>query len=180
MKIYTLVLSFMFSVVSYSSVPGDSVYQLTDEWSTSLDKKIQLEDLKGTKQIVAMMYTHCINACPIIVSNMKKIEKQLKNSKEDIDFVLVSLTPMTDSVAVLHDFAQTMKLDESRWTLLSGSVQSVRSLSMALQLSYKKASDNDVSHSNSLVVLDEEGRVLFTQMGLPDGVEGFIKKLTQH
>lgn len=177
MKTLLTFFTLFFSLIIWAEIPSDSVYQLSDQWQTSQQKNIQLSELKGKKQIFAMIYTHCMHTCPVIVANMKKVEAALAKENINTGFVLVSLTPASDTATVLHQFAKKMELNENNWTLLTGSEASVRTLSMALKLSYNTTADGEVSHSNSLVVLDENGRLIFTELGLPDGVEGFVEKV---
>jgi len=163
--------------MSLAAVPGNSIYQIEDTWQNSLGEQLQLEQLEGKKQVVALMYSHCLHACPVIVANMKKIEQAAKAKNEDIGFVLVTLSPATDTVDVLHKFAKKMDMDESQWSLLRADNTSVRRLAMALELNYKPLDNNMYAHSRSLVVLDEKGRVDFLSPGLPDGVNKFMDKL---
>lgn len=172
----TLCILFMTQLI-YAAIPGNSIYQIDDMWQNSLGEEIQLQQLKGKKQVVALMYSHCLHACPIIVANMKKIERAAQAKNKDIGFVLVTLSPATDTVDVLHKFAKKMDMDESKWSLIRADNASVRRLAMALELSYKPLKNNMYSHSRSLVVLDEKGRVDFLSPGLPDGVTRFIEKL---
>lgn len=165
------------SQLSHAGVPGNSIYQIDDTWQNSLGEQIQLTQLEGKKQVVALMYSHCLHACPVIVANMKKIEQAAKVKNEDIGFVLVTLSPATDTVDVLHEFAKKMDMDESQWSLLRADNASVRRLAMALELSYKPLKNNMYSHSRSLVVLDEKGRIDFLSPGLPGGVKSFMEKL---
>lgn len=171
-------LCFIFlSQLSFAATPSNSIYQIDDTWQTSLGDQIQLTQLEGKKQVVALMYSHCLHACPVIVANMKKIEQAAKDKNEEIGFVLVTLSPATDTVDVLHKFAKKMDMDESNWSLLRADNASVRRLAMALELNYKPLANNMYSHSRSLVVLDEKGRIDFLSPGLPGGVNSFMEKL---
>jgi len=177
MKIFMALCVLLISQLSRADMPNNSIYQIDDTWQNSLGEQIQLEQLEGKKQIVALMYSHCLHACPVIVANMKKIEQAAKAKNKDIGFVLVTLSPATDTVDVLHKFANKMEMDESKWSLIRADNTSIRRLAMALELSYKPLANNMYAHSRSLVVLDEQGRIDFLSPGLPDGVKKFMDKL---
>ena len=49
--------------------------------------------------------------CPTIVSTMQSIEKKLsEDEKQDVGFILVSLTPDTDTPEVMRESAQKRNL----------------------------------------------------------------------
>lgn len=148
-------------------IPNDSVYQLPSQWHDQNNNPLQLAQLGGKRQIVSMIYTHCLHTCPTIVATMKAVEDKLTpEQKSDVGFVLISLTPDSDTPAVLKDFAQNRKLSDN-WTLLTGDASDVRALSMALNVKYKDTADNEVAHTNLMTVLDGQGRILFQELGIP-------------
>src|SRR2546423_13246321 len=59
------------------ALPGKSIYQLDSTWTTDAGQPFKLATLRGRPQIVAMFFTSCENACPITVSDMKRIESAL-------------------------------------------------------------------------------------------------------
>lgn len=170
----------MLSLLPFSaqaSLPGDSVYQLTSQWQDSENQALKIADLAGKKQIVALIYTDCITACPIIVSDMKAIQDALTPEQQaKMGFVLVSLTPARDTPKVMRHFAKKRELD-GHWSLLSGKDEDVRTLAMALNIQYMGLADGEVSHSNAITVLDEQGRMQLQQVGMPGGPEALIKKV---
>lgn len=160
-----------------AALPGDSIYQLDSHWQNRQGNSLNIRQLAGKKQIVAMIYTDCITACPVIVSDLKAIQAALGTEQQQgLGFVLVSLTPARDTPKIMRHFAKKRKLDE-HWTLLSGNDEQVRTLAMALNIRYMGLADGEVAHSNAITVLDEQGRVQLQQTGLPGGPEALIDKL---
>lgn len=160
-----------------AALPGDSVYQLKSQWQDRHSNKLNLTDLGGKKQIIALIYTDCITACPIIVSDLKAIQDALTPKQQaEIGFVLVSLTPARDTPKIMRHFAKKRGLDE-HWTLLSGNDDDVRTLAMALNIQYMGLPDGEVAHSNAITVLDEQGRKQLQQSGMSGGPEAIIKKI---
>ncbi|MFH7565622.1 SCO family protein [Oceanimonas smirnovii] len=176
MKTLTLLLALL-SLNALAALPGDSLYQLNDQWQNRHGKTLKLQDMAGKKQLFAFIYTDCATACPIIVSELKRIQQALTPEQQQrIGFVLVSLTPGTDTPKVMAHFARQRELDE-HWTLLSGNEHQVRTLAMALNIKYMGLANGEIAHSNAITALDEQGRILFQQSGLPDGPEGVIAKM---
>ena len=161
-----------------AELPENSLYQIDSEWKTQNAESIQLKDLSGKKQIVSLIYTHCQHTCPIIVENMRMVDRSIADDKkDDFSFVLISLTPESDTPEVLKTFAEERGLDADRWTLLQGDKKSVHLLAMALETEYKALADGEVSHSNLISVLDEQGQILFQAKGTSSQVTDLIEKV---
>lgn len=161
-----------------TTLPEDSIYHLNSEWITQDEQTINIQSLSGKRQMISLIYTHCMHTCPTIVATMQNIEKKLPQEVLDnTEFVLVSLTPGSDTAKVLKDFSDKRKLNKDRWTLLTGDPQDVRSLAMALNIRYKKSEDNEVAHSNLFTLLDEQGRIVFQEVGDINKVDETVAKI---
>ena len=70
-------------------LPADSIFHLTSDWQNQNGTSLKLNDLRGKTLVVVMIYTSCKTACPILVADMKRIEKSIleknldKKSKRD-------------------------------------------------------------------------------------------------
>ena len=153
----------------------NSIYQLQSEWKTETGGKIMLHDLKGKKQIMAMVFTNCIYACPLIVNDMKKIESQIKS--DDVNFLLVSIDPKRDTPETLMLYARNNKLDMKRWHLLTSDENSISELAAVLGFKYKKEPDGSFSHSNIINLLNETGEVAYQHFGLNQDVQDVLDEL---
>lgn len=136
-----------------------SVYLLPSTWRDQRGDQVALEELGGRVQVVAMVYTHCSFACPRILGLMKQVEGAMLESglQDRVGFTLVSLDPARDTPERLAEFARSVHLDEDRWTLLTGTEDDVRALSVLLGVKYRAAADGSVDHSNLITVLDPDG-----------------------
>lgn len=148
-----------------STLDGHSIYHLESNWQNQNDQNTPLHALKGHPLVLSMVYTSCQYVCPMIVSDMKKIEakltpEQLKRAK----FVIVSIDPDRDTPAQLKSFAKKRALDESRWVLLTGKPDQVLELANMLGVKYKKEGP-DYSHSNIVHIVNAEGVVKYQQVG---------------
>lgn len=164
-KLISCLLILIFSFVSMAQIPKDSVYQLKSQWLDQDGNTVMLSDFAGKKQLVSLIYTHCLHTCPTIVSTMQAVELHLANAGlQDMGFILVSLTPDSDTPQVLKAFAKTRKLDPGKWRLLSGSDEAVRELAMVLDIKYQAMGD-EVNHSNLISLLDSSGRLVLQEVG---------------
>ena len=101
-----------------------------------------------------------------------------KNSKA-AEFVLISLDSEHDTVEDLSAFKRSHKLDGPKWHLLVGADDDVRKLAILLGYSYQRTNniDDQIVHSNKIVLLDRDGVQQFTLEGLNSDIEELAKRL---
>lgn len=144
-----------------------SIYQVESNWTTDAGKQIKLDTLKGRVRVVAMFFASCEFACPIIVSDMKRIEAGLPDGlRSQVGFVLVSFDSKRDTPEVLRRYRQQRNLPEDRWTLLRANSDDVLELAALLGVRYKQELRGQFAHSNMITVLNAEGEVVHQQIGL--------------
>ncbi|WP_245758220.1 SCO family protein [Bizionia echini] len=144
-----------------------SIFNLTSQWHTEENQVIHLEDLKGKTLVMVMIYTSCKAACPRLVADMRNIEAQIPDNKiKDIQFVMVSIDPETDTPERLKAFAVENIMDDEQWTFLQGTESSVREFANVLSVKYKEISPIDFSHSNIISVFNAQGELMHQQEGL--------------
>lgn len=146
---------------------GFSLYDLDSSWRDQRGDSLALGDLAGKVRVVALVYASCHTTCPVLVNEMKRIEAKLPAGREpDVGFVLVSLDPARDTPGRLARWADDVRLDQARWTLLHGSDASVRELAATLGVRYQVQPDGEVAHANVITVLDRTGFVVHQQATL--------------
>lgn len=154
-------------VIADQTISDDSIFNLTTTWNTEEGETIQLEDLKGKTLVLVMIYTTCKAACPRLVADMRRIETQIpENQLKDLQFVLVSIDPETDTPERLKSFAKENLMDGLHWTFLQGTESSVREFANVLAVKYKQISPMDFSHSNIISVFNSGGELVHQQEGL--------------
>jgi protein SCO1/2 len=148
--------------------PSDrSLYQLESTWTSDVGRKVKLSVLRGRPQIVAMFFSNCEYACPILVNEMKKLEAALpKDALAKVDFLLVSFDSRRDTPEALAAYRRKEHLAVGRWTLLRGENDDVRELAALLGINYAADSRGQFAHSNLITVLNAEGEIAFQQAGL--------------
>lgn len=144
-----------------------SLYLLDSKWTSDVGREIQLGALRGRPQIVAMFFTQCEYACPILVSELKTIEAKLPpNVRAKVDFLLVSMDTKRDTVEALAAFRKKSDLAIERWTLLRGAAADVRELAALLGVNYAQDSRGQFSHTNLITLLNAEGEIVHQHTGL--------------
>ena len=144
-----------------------SLYLLDSTWTSDVGRQIKLGALRGRPQIVALFFTHCEYACPILVGELKAIEGRLPPEVlGKVDFLLVSIDSKRDTPAELAAFREKRQLTRERWTLLRGGADDVRELAALLGVNYAEDARGQFAHSNVITLLNAEGEIAFQHAGL--------------
>ena len=144
-----------------------SLYLLDSKWTSDVGRKIKLGALRGRPQIVAMFFAHCEYACPILVEELKVIDRMLPPEVlGKVDFLLVSIDTKRDTPEELAAFREKRQLARERWSLLRGGADDVRELAALLGVNYAEDSRGQFAHSNVITLLNAEGEIVFQHAGL--------------
>lgn len=148
-----------------------SIYQLDSHWTDDAGRPVQLAELRGHPVVLAMFFTNCAYACPVIVHDMQAIREALPAGvRARTRFVLVSFDAERDTPDALKAYRTRMQLGRDAWTLLHGDPDGVRDLAMVLGVKYKQDARGQFAHSNLITVLNPEGEIAFQRSGLDGGL----------
>jgi len=151
-------------------ISSRSIYQIDSTWTDDAGRAARLVSLQGRPVVLAMFFTNCEFACPIIVSNMLRIQEALPPElRAEARFVLVSFDSERDSPAALRLYRNRMRLGTA-WVLLHGQPDDVRELAMVLGVKYSKDNRGQFAHSNLITVLNPAGEIAFRLVGLKSDV----------
>ena len=163
---------------------SDTSYSLLNTDSTAVSFP---DDYKDNITVISFIYTHCPDVCPVITANMKNIQSQLEDTT-GVQFVEISFDPERDTPSVLANYKSNFKLNE-QFTLLTGTQANVDSLLGKMNILAEKSRIDSVQqdsnqyfmkHSNTIYVMDKQGRIKFEYMGSavpPEYVAEDINKL---
>jgi len=153
--------------ITEGSYTDMSVYLSNGKWTDQDGNKTELGNFKNKNVVLAMFFASCQSACPVIVNDMKIIEKTIpENKRDNYRFVLVSIDPERDTPAVLKNYARDHNLKSSNWTLLTGSKDDIMELAMMLGFKYSKNSSGGFTHTNLISFLNEKGEIISQNDGL--------------
>lgn len=152
-----------------------SIYHAGSVWKNQFDEEIEISELSGKVQVVAMVYTSCEYACPRILADMKRVEANLKDKTlAEVNFVIISIDPKRDTPERLMEFANENKLSSQNWILLNGDEGDVLEMGALLGVKYKRISDIDFVHSNIITVLNKQGEVVHQRKKLTDNTSNIV------
>lgn len=167
-RVLLLVLLIPLAAVA-ADLPDDSIYQIDSSWADQNNKPVPIGALQGKVQVVAFVYTYCEHSCPTIIANLKRLDSQLSQQlRGDTQFALVSLDPVRDTPEVLKAFMDKHQLDQAYWRMLHGDPDDVLELAALIGVRYKPMDmeGKDIAHSNTITVLDRQGRIHYQMKGL--------------
>ena len=141
--------------------------------TTQTGAPITDRDLAGRVHVASFIYTRCSAICPLLVSNLKRVQAAV----DDPGFLLVSysVTPDLDSPAVLDVFGREQGIAPSRWKLVTGDRDQIYSLArnsyFASDERLRATLDQPDAflHTEKLVLVDRQGKL----RGVYDGTQPF-------
>ena len=118
-----------------------------------------LEEFRGHPVLVTMFYATCPAACPLLTSDLKRIEQKLPDAvRSNVRVLMVSFDSARDTPSTLSRLMTERAMDASRWTLASAPDAEARELAGVLNIRYRKLDNGEFFHSSSIVLLDAQGR----------------------
>jgi len=165
---------------SLRSSSDRTLYQSGEIWTDDTGQAMRLATLRGHPVVLAMFYTQCRYACPMIVAAMRRIEAALPAAeRENARFVLVSFDSEHDTPAALHAYRQAVGLAPGAWILAHGDPAAVRELAMVLGVKYQRLGEGQYAHSNLITVLNDRGEIAYQRIGLEGDVRAAVDAVTQ-
>jgi len=143
-----------------AKLPGDSIYQLDLHLVDQGGKAFELRSLRGEPVLIAMFYTSCKFACPLIIEQVKRTERALgATDGKGLHVLLVSFDPARDTPAALMAAGEEHHVDFSHWTLARTEPAGVRKFAAILGVQYRAMLNGDFSHSSIVTLVDRDGRI---------------------
>jgi len=194
LRIFILV-SVNFLTGCYEHFPLDQ--DLTRTQNTFLNQdsvKVQFPKIiKDKITVLAMVYTHCPDICPMTTHNMFLVEEKLSDElKDKVKFIVISFDPNRDSPAVLKKFAEIRDLSFKSWTLLSGDEQNTKEVMLKFGIKAIPADSSydengelsyNVIHTDRISLIDPKGKLKANYKGSTAKIETIledIKYISEH
>ncbi|MFN3873629.1 MAG: SCO family protein [Ignavibacterium sp.] len=140
-----------------------------NEFFNQDSNKVKFPELtKGKITLMAMVYTHCPDICPMTTHNMQLIESKLnKEELEKVRFVVITFDANRDTPAELKKFAEIRDIDFSRWSFLSGDEQNTKEVMLKFDIKAVPAdSSYDAEGNLSYYIVHTDRLSLIDQNGL--------------
>jgi protein SCO1/2 len=139
--------------VDYGVVPDFSLIEASG-------RGVTLQEFQGKVWIADFIFTSCAGMCPMMTSEMRKLQDALP---KDMRLVSFSVDPSRDTPAVLNDYADRFGADRQRWFFVTGDRQALYDLSIKgfkLGVDDKQGTEAEpITHSSRFVLVDRDARI---------------------
>lgn len=160
---------------SAAALPDQSIYNLDSTWTDQNGREVRFSELAGHPRIIAMVFTKCPSACPLIVQDIKTVRSRLTpEQQENLQVSLFSFDEQ-ETKDTLSSFATKYKLDAKSWSVLRASKTSVAELAGVLSIHYKRLPSGEFVHANALFLVDEQGTIIAKSEGLGSAQKDFTE-----
>jgi protein SCO1/2 len=151
-----------------AAIDGPSLYALHPVLRDQDGARVDLDLFRGHPVLVSMFYGSCPSACPLLVSNVARVDAQLPAAvRARTRVVLVSFDAEHDGPDALRAVAARHHLDLDRWRLAAAPDDDARELAAALGIAYRRLPAGGFAHTSVITALDGEGRIVARAEG-PD------------
>jgi len=155
----------------------DKELQNISQYHTVLDfnlvnqngQTITQKDYKEKIYVADFFFTSCRTICPIMTSNMAKIQQEFLND-EDIMFLSLSVTPEIDSIPVLREYANNKGVIDGKWNVTTGNKKHIYQLARKSYFAVVEQGDGglqDFIHTPNFILVDASKQI----RGIYDGTK---------
>ncbi len=139
-------------------------------------RTVSLADLRGKVWVANFIYAQCPGPCPMLSARLRSVQMALADQASEVVLVSFSLDPISDTPAVLADYARRFHADANWWFLTNRDVDAMRHLVETgfLQSVVPASGDNPMIHSNYFAVLDRRARIRAFHDGLDPDVKARV------
>ncbi len=123
-------------------------------------KTVSAADYRGKVTLLYFGYTYCPDVCPLTLSNVGRVLKQLGPSADGVRVLFVTVDPNRDSPAVLNRYTAAFGRNVDG---LRGDPDQLASLARRYRVAYSvdphgAGGAYEVTHSSGIYVFDRDGK----------------------
>lgn len=122
-------------------------------------------DMKGKVSVVEYFFTTCKSICPIMNTQMQRIQKKYAH-ENDVRIFSFTVDPQTDTVAQMKRYATAHRAKAGQWHFLTGEKAALYNLARRSFFVLKPAeaqnlgdAGSDFIHTNNFVLVDQQLRI---------------------
>lgn len=133
-------------------------------------KIVTQEDYRDRVYIVDFFFTRCPSICPLMTSNMIKIQNEFINNS-DIMLLSLSVTPEIDSISVLRKYANDKGAIDSKWNITTGNKKHIYELARKSYFAVVEQGDGgmqDFIHTPNFILVDKKRQIRGVYNGTED------------
>lgn len=126
-------------------------------------EQFSFKELKGKVWIASLFFSSCPHECRELNDTIAALHRAPEF--KDVQFISISVDPVTDTPAVLSEYAKMFDANADRWLFLHGKMGDVSEFGKQINVA-----STFKTHTRDLILVDETGKVR-GHFGYNDGVE---------
>jgi len=145
------------------------------------NQSFSLSQQRGKIVLIFFGYTNCADACPTMLTKLKRVYAELGDKRDQVQAVFISVDPERDTPAVLKDYLKFFSIDAIG---LTGKKDDIDKVVKQYGASYEieqsdSAAGYHVNHSTYLYLIDQNGKLQsqFKHLDSVDAIAAGIKPL---
>lgn len=130
-------------------------FQLTDQNRQQISNK----DMLGKVYLVEFFFSKCPTICPVMNSNMKVIQNEIKSP--DFGIISISIDPENDTPEALKQHAIQLGVSSGNWHFLTGDRTYIGMVAdqFNIYVGDKEDESESLNHSGMIALVDKEGHI---------------------
>ncbi len=115
----------------------------------------------GKVYVVEFFFSTCPSICPVMNTNMLKIQEAYKN-EDDFGIASFSIDPAHDTPKVLKEYAESYDANHPHWNFLTGDKKDILKLSnegFKLYAAESPEAEGGFEHSGMFALVDKNGNI---------------------
>jgi protein SCO1/2 len=144
-------------------------------------------DMKGKVWVADFFFTTCQTICPIMTTNLKRLNTATKDLQKDVQFISFTINPDYDQPSMLRKYMKYHGIDASNWKFLTGKEEETHKLGIEnfqIFAGRDDEAEGGFAHSGAFTLVDKEGFVrgvyLGTDVKQVDQLEKDLRKLLEY
>jgi protein SCO1 len=142
---------------------------------------ISSEDMKGKIWVSDFFFTSCPTICPTMTKQMKRLNNELSDVSDAIQFMSFSINPKMDQPSRLTAYMKKHHIEAKNWQFFTGDEEKTHQLGIEnFQIFAGKDAESagGYAHSPAFTLVDKEGYIRGVYVGVePEDVDRMAKDI---
>jgi len=151
-------------------------YQFVDR----LNRNVSLSDFAGKPVVISMIFTSCHHVCPMTTKHLDQATRAAREvlGDESFEILTIGFDTAHDSPVAMGAFAREQGIKADGWRFLSGSQETIESLSSDLGFIFFPT-PRGFDHINQTTIIDRDGKVYNQVYGVTFELPWLVEPLKQ-
>jgi len=154
--------------LEYSVVDGrevaDTIYQKVPSFKYLIQDSVMItsESMKDKVWVADFFFSHCPTICPTMTAQMKRLNFEMQDLAEDVQFMSFSIDPDRDTPKRLREYRDIYDIEGvSNWNFFTGDEERTHVLAKSFFNGAERddLADGGFGHTDYFAIVDTEGYV---------------------